>query len=152
MKNKIILHNKKIIAYICLVHFLINVKNKKWNCKTESYFLIMSSMVGRGLRTHCFRLFFYKRAGHDLGFFSISAHMKSSSICTHLLWVRVACNMHLGLNMHQPSSQCCNEKRLWKKENRLGASCSFASQLKFDGLTLENVEKKNKTKKMFFFI
>ncbi len=39
MKNKIILH-KNIIAYICLVHFLINVK-PKMNCKTESYFLIV---------------------------------------------------------------------------------------------------------------
>ncbi len=28
----------KTLAYICLVHFLINVKT---NCKTESYFLIM---------------------------------------------------------------------------------------------------------------
>ncbi len=46
MKNKIVLHNKNIIAYICLVHFQINVKTKM-NCKTESYFLIMFSMVGR---------------------------------------------------------------------------------------------------------
>ncbi len=38
MKNKIILH-KNIIAYICLVHFLINVKTKM-NCKTEKLFLI----------------------------------------------------------------------------------------------------------------
>ncbi len=30
----------KTLAYICLVHFLINVKNKT-NCKTESNFLIM---------------------------------------------------------------------------------------------------------------
>ncbi len=43
MKNKIILH-KNIIAYICLVHFLINVKIY---CKTESNFFIMFSMVGR---------------------------------------------------------------------------------------------------------
>ncbi len=56
MKNKIVLHNKNIKAYICLVHFKINVKTKM-NCKTESYFLIMFSMVGRirhsvrGLRT-----------------------------------------------------------------------------------------------------
>ncbi len=56
--------------------------------------------------------------------------------------------------MHQPSSQCCNEKRLWKKENRLGASCSFASKLKFDGLTLENeeIEKKIKNKIVFFYL
>ncbi len=33
-----ILHNKNIVAYICLVHFLINVKTKM-NCKTESYFV-----------------------------------------------------------------------------------------------------------------
>ncbi len=46
MKNEIILHNKNIVAYICLVRFLINVKTKT-NCKTESYFLIMFSMVGR---------------------------------------------------------------------------------------------------------
>ncbi len=45
MKNKIILHNKNIIAYICLVHFFINVKTKM-NCKTESNFLIIFSMVG----------------------------------------------------------------------------------------------------------
>ncbi len=38
------LYNKNIIAYICLVHFLINVK--QMNCKTESYFVIMFSMVG----------------------------------------------------------------------------------------------------------
>ncbi len=56
MKNKIVLHNKNIKAYIFLVHFQINVKTKM-NCKTESYFLIMFSMVGRirhsvrGLRT-----------------------------------------------------------------------------------------------------
>ncbi len=37
---------KNIIAYICLVNFLINVKSKM-NCKTESHFLIMFSMVGR---------------------------------------------------------------------------------------------------------
>ncbi len=35
--------NKNIISYICLVHFLINVKTKM-NCKTESYFLIMLIM------------------------------------------------------------------------------------------------------------
>ncbi len=29
MKNKIILYNKNIIAYICLVHFLINVKTNE---------------------------------------------------------------------------------------------------------------------------
>ncbi len=40
MKNKIILHNKNIIAYISLVHFLINVK-PKMNGKTESYFLFV---------------------------------------------------------------------------------------------------------------
>ncbi len=40
MKNVIILHN--IIAYICLVIFLINVKTKM-NCKTESYCLIVFS-------------------------------------------------------------------------------------------------------------
>ncbi len=57
MKNKIISYNKNIIAYICLVHFLINLKTKI-NYKTESYFLIMFSLVGRiwirdgrGLRT-----------------------------------------------------------------------------------------------------
>ncbi len=44
--TNIILHNKYIIAYICLVHFLINIKTKI-NCKTESYFCIMFSMVGR---------------------------------------------------------------------------------------------------------
>ncbi len=38
-------HNQNVIAYICLVHFLIHVKTKI-NCKTESYFLIMFSMVG----------------------------------------------------------------------------------------------------------
>ncbi len=32
-----ILHNKNIVAYICLVNFVINVKTKI-NCKTESYF------------------------------------------------------------------------------------------------------------------
>ncbi len=37
-----ILHN--IIAYICLVFFLINVKTKM-NCKTESYFLIVFSTL-----------------------------------------------------------------------------------------------------------
>ncbi len=69
MKNKIILHNKNIIAYICLVHFLINVKTKM-NCKTESYFLIMFCMVGRiwirdwlhaargpRVENHCFRVY-----------------------------------------------------------------------------------------------
>ncbi len=46
MKNTIILHNKNIIAYICLVNFYMNVKTKI-NCKTESYVFIMFSMVGR---------------------------------------------------------------------------------------------------------
>ncbi len=45
MKNKIILHYKNFIAYICLEIFLINVKTKM-NCK-QSYFFIMFSMVGR---------------------------------------------------------------------------------------------------------
>ncbi len=36
MKNKIILQNKNIIAYICLVHFLINMKIKI-NCKTKLF-------------------------------------------------------------------------------------------------------------------
>ncbi len=46
MTKKNILHNKNITAYICLVHFLINVKTKM-NSKTDIYFLIMFSMVGR---------------------------------------------------------------------------------------------------------
>ncbi len=53
MKNKIILHNIK--AYICLVHFLINVKTKM-NCKTDFFFYyriwIRDGLhAGRGLRT-----------------------------------------------------------------------------------------------------
>ncbi len=58
MKNKMILHNKNIIAYICLVNVLINVKTKM-NCKTEKLFFIyvqhggphLYSTPGRGLRT-----------------------------------------------------------------------------------------------------
>ncbi len=46
MKNSIILHKKNIIAHICLVHFLIHEKTKMIS-KTESYFLMMFSMVGR---------------------------------------------------------------------------------------------------------
>ncbi len=46
MKNKMVLHCRNFITYICLVHFQTNVKTKM-NCKTESYFLIMFSMVGR---------------------------------------------------------------------------------------------------------
>ncbi len=51
MKNKMILHNKNIIAYICLENVLINVKTKM-NCKTEKlFFIYLYSTPGRGLRT-----------------------------------------------------------------------------------------------------
>ncbi len=45
MKNNIILHNKNIIAYICLIFFFINVKTQM-NCKTESIFFYYAQHGG----------------------------------------------------------------------------------------------------------
>ncbi len=50
-KTKLFYITKQIIAYICLVHFLINVKIKM-NCKTESNFLLCSLHGGPRVENH----------------------------------------------------------------------------------------------------